>query len=361
MRFIVLALASLVTSLPPSLAFSGKTPLADSLEAYTKNQGPALGILVVRNGQIVRKDAFGFETRESKVKATTKTNFNLASNSKQFTAFAVMLLEKAGKIAPQDPVGKFIPDWPQYAKDVQIKHLISHTSGLPDYISELCLSGKKVANKDVLALLRSKAALDFAAGTQHEYSNTGYVILAEVVEQVTRRPFYAFIQDNIFDKLGMVNSKVLRADAHDKVNHRATSYTEWPFFEPKYSIGCDLVYGDGGVLTNLDDYAHWMTALTQPGMLDQASIDRLFMAGSTRDGKPIAYGYGWALQEVQGKRLIIHDGAWLAFRSIVGYWPEQKLWVAVLSAYSAAPIKNIFNELSSAYMQASQRPVLETK
>jgi CubicO group peptidase (beta-lactamase class C family) len=318
---------------------------SERLGQYTRLRGPGVALLVIKDGKVVRKEGFGFADLSRGTRISPETNFNLASNSKQFTATAALLLERQKKISLTDPLSKYIPEIPEYAGKVKISDLIHHTAGLPDYLG-ICDSKDPVTNKEVIAFLRKRSALDFPPGTRHEYSNTGYVILSEVIERAAGVPFFEFVQEAIFNKLGMKNSFVLRSDGADKGSKRAIGYSEWPFFKPLNSSPCDRVYGDGGVLTNLEDYSRWLLALNGPGFLSEGELQRAFSPSFLEDGTVIPYSFGWMNDEYRGSKYLYHTGAWLGFRSFVVHVPSKKLWVSILSNHKAVPGWDLMKEIA---------------
>jgi len=158
---------------------------------------PGSALIVLQNGKPIRMVVEGAADIQSGRKVTRKTNFRLASITKQFTATAILLLAKDGKLAIDDPAAKHIPAWPAYAKDVTIRHLLTHTSGLPDYDNDVPDSRPQLLDADVLAFVQKQNALLFAPGAKYSYSNTAYAILALIVEQASKQAFPAFLKARI--------------------------------------------------------------------------------------------------------------------------------------------------------------------
>lgn len=272
--------------------FASENSHLSRLELYTSQQGPGLAYAVLRDGNAIESGAAGYADRTSVTLNGQSSLFNIASNSKQFTAMSIMLLELAGKISLEDPVRKFIPELPTYAENVKIKHLVYHTSGLPDYMS-ICSATGPVTNQSVIDFLKSASQVDFPAGTRHEYSNTGYVILSEVVQRASGTSFPDFVQNQIFNKLGMTSSRIVKIGDQRPYPNQASGYGEWPFFNLMNDVPCDYVFGDGGVYTSIEDYQKWLVALSKPGFLSEASLAKLFTAGTLDSGDAIPYAYGW--------------------------------------------------------------------
>lgn len=302
-------------------------------EAYNRKGGPGFAAMVIKDGKVIYQKGFGLASVKAATRITPSTNFNLASNSKQFTAMAILLLEQAKKLSPDDPLSKFIPEIPDYMKPIRIRHLLYHTSGLPDYM-EVCSEKAKVYNADILNALRKKDKLLFPPGSRYEYSNSGYVLLSEVVQRAAGKPFPDFIQDEIFQKLGMKNSLVMSDKNEAKLARRALGYKEWPYLTENDASPCNYNFGDGGIYTSLEDYYRWATFIEHPQVLLKPEFQKKFLeSGKTNSDESTAYAYGWRTTDYNGQKMIQHSGAWLGSRSYVGFIPEKHLWVVILSNY----------------------------
>ena len=247
--------------------------------AYEKQVGPGLAVLVIKDGKTIFSKGYGWASLgKGKQKISPTTNFNLASNSKQFTAFALLSLEQKGLISIDDKVSKYIPELPSYMSGVRVKHLVFHTSGAPDYM-DVCETKKQIVNADVISFLGTKSKLDFETGTKHEYSNTGYVLLSEVLSRAAKKPFPEVLKTEIFEKLGMKETTVISVESERKILNRSLGIGEWPFFEPKDDHSCNYVFGDGGIYTSLNDYAKWALALENSKLLSPEFHARIFEPG----------------------------------------------------------------------------------
>ena len=324
------------------LAANGK--YLSRLEFYTSQNGPGLAYAVLKDGKSIESGAAGFADRASGTLNAQHSLFNIASNSKQFTAMSIMLLEQTRKVSLEDPVRKFIPELPDYAKDVKVKHLVYHTSGLPDYMS-ICKATGPVTNQTVVDFLKNESKLDFQAGTRHEYSNTGYVLLSEVVQRASGATFPDFVHRQIFDKLGMTDTRIVKVGDKRPYLNQSSGYGEWPFFDLMNEVQCDYVFGDGGVYTTVQDYQKWLVALTKPGFLPEASLTKLLTAGTLDSGDSVPYAYGWGLDEFGGNPMIAHSGSWTGYKSVAAYIPAKGVWVIVLSNYRNMPVWGVAEDL----------------
>lgn len=315
------------------------------LELYTSQNGPGLAYAVLKDGKAIESGAAGFADRASGTLNAQNSLFNIASNSKQFTAMAIMLLEQAGKVSLDDPVRKFIPELPDYAKDLKIKHLVYHTSGLPDYMSICMADGAPVTNRSVVDFLKKESKLDFPSGTRFGYSNTGYVVLSEVVQRASGVTFPEFVQREIFDKLGMAETRVVKAGDKRPYPNQSFGYGEWPFFDLMNEEPCDYILGDGGIYTSVQDYQKWLMALSKPGFLPKASLGKLFTAGTLNSGEAVPYAYGWVIDKFNGNPRVWHNGSWTGYKSFTAYIPAKGIWVMVLSNYVNMPVEGIAEDL----------------
>src|SRR5436309_7268003 len=168
---------------------------------------PGAAVIVIKESKPVFAKGYGMADLEKKIPCTTNTNFRLASLTKQFTAMAVVILVEQGELSLEDHLLGFFPEFPKYGKAITVRHLLTHTSGLPDYENHIPKRTRiPLSDRDVLFILRQQNKTDFPTGSQFHYSNSGYALLALVIENVSGKTFSAFVKEKIFDPLGMTNS-----------------------------------------------------------------------------------------------------------------------------------------------------------
>lgn len=199
----------------------------DSLFASYHSQTPGAAVAIVKDGKIIFKKGYGMADLDHDIPITPQTIFNIASVSKQFTAFAIYLLENEGKISFEDDVRKYIPELPDYGTIIKTKHLLAHTSGLRDQAAIGSLagwhSGDIITTEQILKLVARQKSLNFTPGTMFNYNNTGYTLLTEIVYRITGKTFAEYTSENIFKPLGMTNTQFY--DNHEKiVKNKAESY-----------------------------------------------------------------------------------------------------------------------------------------
>src|SRR6266403_1927799 len=294
---------------------------------------PGCAVLVIKNGLFVLRNGYGVTDLRTLHKIGPETNFRLASLTKQFTAMAVMLLVHDGKLHYEERLTDVFPDFPAYGKAITIHQLLNHTSGLIDYEDIMAkqyagISDDKIPQiKDagVLDLLKHETATKFAPGSHWTYSNSGYVVLAMVVEKRSGMSFGDFLRQRIFTRLGMRGTLAYERGRND-VAHRAYGHTKtadrWSETDQSST---SATLGDGGVYTSLDDLAKWDAALTAATAANGAPPQQL-------DGSlaPL-YGFGWFLDPYRGHRRYSHYGETVGFRNAIQRFPDDRLTVIVLS------------------------------
>jgi CubicO group peptidase (beta-lactamase class C family) len=225
---------------------------------YDRPDAPGMSLLVIKDGKVLFKKAYGLADVEAKVPNTTATNFRLASVTKQFTAMAVLILVERGKLRLDSRLTDLLPDFPAYGRDVTVRHLLGHTSGLPDAF-DLAPAGRgeQLRDRDLLEILRRQTAGEFPPGSRYRYSNTGYVVLGLIVEKVSGEPFAAFLKRNIFDPLGM-SGTVAYEPGGPAVPDRAYGHTPaGDGFRRTDQNRTSATLGDGGIYSSVEDLYWW--------------------------------------------------------------------------------------------------------
>jgi CubicO group peptidase (beta-lactamase class C family) len=289
-------------------------------------------VLVAEKGNIIYQKSFGLANEKTGQKLDLKTNFELASVSKQFTAMAIVQLQKAGKLQYDDPISKYLPELAFY-QGITIKNLLTHTGGLPDYMEVLSSEWKTndiVTNNDVIKIFEKvKPAALFKPNQKWEYSNTGYLLLASIIERVSGKSFGDYLSDKIFKPLKMNNTFIYRRwFKPEKKSNYAAGYIYSDSLQRKitpdemgidyYVVVLDGVVGDGMVNSNLEDMLKWDRALYGDKLINKADKDLIFSSSKTADDQDTDYGYGWriAQNKVYGK-IASHSGGWGGYISYI--------------------------------------------
>jgi CubicO group peptidase (beta-lactamase class C family) len=315
----------------------------DQLFSNYSSATPGVAVAVVKDGKIIFKKGYGAANLEYDIPITPKTVFQLASVSKQFTAFSIYLLERQGKIALEDDVRKYIPEIPDPGKTIKIKHLLAHTSGVKDQAALLSLAGAQSEDVSttahVLRLISRQKELNFEPGTRFLYSNSGYTLLAEIVRRVSGQSFAEFTKKNIFLPLGMTDTQV-HDDFERVVKNRADSY-ELESGSYKMKSLNNSVEGPANLYTTVEDLAKWVANFEKPVVGDAELIKRFNEPSLLNSGEPVVWGItdgtpvyhakGQNNWQYRGLRLMSHGGHAAAFRTFLGRFPDQRLGVIALS------------------------------
>ncbi len=289
---------------------------------------PGAAVLVIKDGVPVLRQGFGLAEVESGREVTPRTAFRLASVSKQFTATAILLLAQDGIVSLDDSVRRWLPELPAAADAIRIRHMLSHTSGLLDYEDLMDPTDvRQVHDADVLALLAHENRTLFVPGTDYRYSNSGYALLALVVERASGLEYSEFLRQRIFSPLGM--SAVAFRAGHNQVPDRAYGHSlidgHWQRTDQSTT---SAVLGDGGIYASIDDLERWDAALYDDRLLRQPWRE-LATSPATRTDEPHVpyYGFGWRLEG----DLQWHSGESIGFRNVILRWPSRRFTVIVLS------------------------------
>jgi CubicO group peptidase (beta-lactamase class C family) len=313
--------------------------------------GCAVGVAV--GGKPTLLKAYGMADLERSVKNTAETVFEAGSVSKQFTAMAVQLLAGDGKLKLDDPVRKYIPELPDYGWPLTIRHMLSHTSGLRDWGSIESIAGwprttREYTHAHVLEIASRQKALNFEPGTKWSYSNTGFNLAAIIVSRVSGMSFAEFSTQRIFAPLGMARTQ-WRDDHTRLVKDRAIAYS---FESGAYHLEMPFenVHGNGGLLTTVGDLLAWNENLVNPKVGNPNLIAEMSTVGRFNDGKPLAYGLGFFVQEYRGLHNVYHSGSTAGYRAHLNRFPESRTSVAVLCNGSNGDATRSANRVSDAFL-----------
>src|ERR1700730_18522892 len=308
-------------------------------------RAPGAAVLVLKNRRIVFERGYGVLDLRSFRKIGPRTNFRLASCTKQFTAMAIMLLVRDGKLHYEDRLTDLFHDFPEYGKSITVRSLLNHTSGLEDYQDLMAKPAAgtppenipQIKDTGVLALLKQRKTTKFPPGTKWDYSNSGYAVRAMIGEKVSRQPFGDLLRDRIFVPLKM-NGTVAYEKGKNVVSERAYGHAdEGGAWRETDQSRTSAVLGDGGVYSSLDDLAKWDWALEHHSLLSEAEMSPAttpvrVTEGSVQepDGTPASYGFGWFLNAYQNHPRMWHYGETVGFRTTIQRFVDDKLTVIVL-------------------------------
>ena len=303
---------------------------------------PGAAVLVLKNGETLFERSYGVTDLKTLHRIDERTNFRLASFTKQFTAMAIMLLVRDGKLRYDEPLTGIFPDFPEYGKAITIRMLLNHTSGLQDYEDlmpkpEPNVPVEQIQIKDsgVLELLKHQSSTRFPPGSKWEYSNSGYVLLGVIVERVSGESFPDFLHNRIFSPLKM-NNTVAYVHGKNQVPNRAFGHTiENRTWTQTDQSSTSATLGDGGVHSSLEDLAKWDRALHNNTLLSpdemRAALIPVKVPGVIEpDGTPAQYRFGWFLNPYKGHHRMWHYGETVGFRTAIQRFLNDDLTIIVL-------------------------------
>lgn len=312
----------------------GKQGQVDALFAKWNKPGvPGAAVEVVKDGKVVYRRAFGMADIEQGRRIAPMTQFHVASLSKQFTAFAVLLLAQDGKLSLDDDVRKYLPELPDFGQVIRIRHLLNHTSGLRDEWSLLAMAGWRmddvITDGDIMQLVQRQRALNFAPGSEFSYCNTSFTLLSQLVQRVSGKSLAAFAKERIFEPLGMRHS-FFHERYSTLVPGRAQSYQ--PAADGGYE-GFALSYstvGPTSLFTTADDLVLWANNFDTARVGGKKLLAEMQQPAVLNNGKEIGYGDGVWVGKYRGLRKIDHNGVDAGFRAYLGRFPDQHLAVVIL-------------------------------
>jgi CubicO group peptidase (beta-lactamase class C family) len=308
--------------------------------------------MVIKDGQIVFKKAYGWANVEDKIPAKTETNYDLASLTKQFTAMAIMMLAERKKLNYDDPITKFFPDFPAYGKSITVRHLLNHTSGLLDYKEIIPPEIKTfLFDKDVLELLKKQDHTYFASGSKYRYSNAGYGVLSLIIEKVSGNSFPEFLKKNIFEPLHMNNTRFYEPDDYSD-RRRSLGYSfKTNNFERATPGVTAYTLGDGSIYSSVEDLYKWDKALYTTRLVSAESLKQAFTPAIEPDTLNNGYGFGWFVTKRNGYTDVWHSGGGFGSTTYIHRLPEKRLTVIVLTnRLSAGDLREITNQIVDLYL-----------
>ncbi|MBM4220210.1 MAG: beta-lactamase family protein [Gammaproteobacteria bacterium] len=327
-------IAAAALALPAAIAIADDVDagIARVMAAHVKPGEPGCTVGVAEGGKLTRALAFGLSDLERGKPLDAHSVFNLASVSKQFTAFAILLLEQDGKLKVDDPVVKYLPELAQSAKGVTLAQLMHHTGGLRDYIEVIYMGGRVDADgttiDETVRLLARQTAPNEAPGVEFDYSNTGYFLLGVVVARVSGQSLAEFSRQRIFVPLGMKNTSIIdRYPAPIPALARGYARAETGFRIDE--TGWEQV-GDGQVHSDLQDLALWDENFYTGQVGGKALVAKMLDVGLLNSGESTGYAAGVNVSESRGFRWVTHSGSWVGYKSALQRLPDEHLSVIVL-------------------------------
>ncbi len=338
------SIINMKSTVPPGVDAEIFEKLQEYLSAahnYWNFQG---AVLVARNGEVILKGGIGMADVEKRIPNTASTRFPIGSVTKTFTATAIMQLAEKELVSLDDPLIQYLPDYQEEAASkISIRHLLSHTSGVPEIAQNPQLMKEMEtyrAPEDLVALFKDKP-LDFKPGESSSYSNSGYVLLGMIIEQVSGQTYSTYIRDHLLIPLGMTHTGMYEdyLSKHDfakgYIDKNDGNLMKAPFIHPSWG------YAAGSLFSTVGDMLRWDQALSAEKVLARSSLDQMFTPVKGN------YGYGWLIMEAFGRKSICHGGGVPGFNAWIERWPAENVFIVVLSNISSTPAGEIARSLAA--------------
>ncbi|MGI9262630.1 MAG: serine hydrolase domain-containing protein [Woeseiaceae bacterium] len=326
-------------------AMHSEKPVDQLFAEYAGEGMPGASVMVIRNGKPILTKSYGMANVEAGTRIKPDTNFRLASITKQFTATAILMLVERGSLELDDSIRTHFPEFPEFADKITIRHILQHTSGIQDYEP---LYGDQFPNqvndRGVVQIISTTDSANFQPGSAYSYSNSGYAILAVLVEKISGMSFPEFLQQNIFAPLGM-SGTVAFVDGVTTVADRAFGYriTDSGVAYADQSAW-SAVLGDGGVYSSVTDLIKWDQALYAGGLLSAELRDASLTPGRED------YGFGFRIDEYKSYKRIHHSGSTSGFRNHMQQFPDERLTIIILTNRAEPDVTPLAEQIADLYL-----------
>ena len=349
---------------PPHVSVdSSAHPRVDAIFAqWNRTDSPGCAVGVYRGGVVDYARGYGMANLELGVALSPQSIFDIGSTSKQFTAMSIMLLARDGKLSLDDDIRKYIPELPNYGKTITIRHILTHTSGIRDYLTLWGLAGVDDADltndDDALALIARQRELNFAPGSQWLYSNSGFFLASVIVKRVSGKTLARFAAERIFTPLGMTHTR-FNDDHMSIIPNRATGYA------PRDSGGWATAMsnfeqtGDGAVQTSIEDMQRWDENFYTGTVGGAEALASMQKPAVLNDGKQQTYALGLMVDRHRGLRVVSHGGSWAGYRAELLRFPDQHLSVACLCNLARTNPSQLARRVAEVYLGDKMTPASE--
>jgi len=323
---------------------------------WDKPDSPGCALGIIQDGEVMYQRGYGCADLEHDILITPGTVFDIASTSKQFTAMCIAILARQGKLSLDDEIKQHIPEMPAYPHPISIRHLIHHTSGIRDYLTLMELASMRYENEypdeEILDLICRQKELNFEPGEEYLYSNTGYLLLGEIVKRLSGKTLRAFADQWIFAPLGMTKTH-FHDDFTEIVKDRAVGYAAKKEGGFRIDMSIFDVVGDGCVYTTVADLYLWDQNFYHNilGNYGQDLIAEITTPGRLKNGETLDYAFGLDLEKYRGLNLISHGGDWAGYRSEMLRFPEQKFSVICLANFGEINPTRLAKRVADIYLE----------
>jgi len=345
--------AVLILILFSILVADEKTAKVDQLfSRWGKTNSPGCALAIIQDGRVIYKQGYGMASLEHSIPISPGSVFYIGSCSKQFVAMCIALLSAEGKLSLDDDIRKYIPEMPDYGFPLTVRHLIHHTSGLRDYLTLLGIMGMDFGayhEDDVLELIARQKELNFKPGEEYLYSNSGYFLLAVIVQRASHKSLREYAEENIFKPLGMRNSR-FHDDYTELIQNRAFGY--FPGGKDKYRnfISTFDCVGSGGLFTSVEDLFLWDQNFYRHRVGGRDVIELMHTKGKLNNGQELDYAFALRISSYRGLKTVDHGGALGGYRSYMVRFPEQNFSVICLSNLSSINPAGFSQQIADIYL-----------
>ena len=325
---------------------------------YASDDGPGCSVGVIRDGRQIHAGGYGSANLEYGIPNGPGTIYRIASVSKQFTAGAIALLALRGDVDLDTPVQRYVPEFPDYSDPPTVRHLVHHTSGVRDYLGLFTLAGNRsedfITNRDILDAITRQRELNFPPGSEYLYSNSGYVLLGEIVARVTGQTLREFAKAEFFDPLGMPHTH-FHDDHNEVVRNRATGYspTDDGF---RINITTLDVVGDGAIYTSVEEWPAWDRNLTEGTVGGPEWVALMHERGILTSGDTIPYAFGLSHGEHRGLATVGHSGSWVGYRTGMSRYPDAGYSFVALCNRSRIDPTSLIASTAEIYLEDAMDP-----
>ena len=325
-------------------AVTNESRVAQMFSDYSGSR-PGAAVRVIRDGEVVLTGAYGLANLDTGEAVSADTNFRLASITKHMTALGIVMLAEQQRITLDTVMVQVFQDFPAYGDDITVEYLLQHRSGLLDY-EPLVPEGAtvQVRDADVLQMMTEQERGYFEPGSEYRYSNSGYAVLAMIIEEMANMPFQRYLKERIFEPSAMTRS-VAFVDGANAVPHRALGYT----VEGEAIVETDqslysAVLGDGGVYSSLQDLTRWDASGYGRDLVSAEAMDRILTPALE------TYGFGWRIDDFRGHRRIHHSGSTSGFRNVLVRFPDQALTIIILTNRAGPDVMPLAEQIAGLYL-----------
>ncbi len=310
-----------------STSLQNEAAVSKLIAEYNNSATPGGAVMVIRDGKVIFEKSFGMANLTHNIPFELTTPTNIGSTTKQFTAMGIALLEEKGFLTIEDDIRKYFPELPDLGDTVRLRHMLSHTSGYREYLNSLLMGGRQMGDQirleEIIPLLQHQPVLQNKPGESYNYNNTGYALLAMVIEQVTGEEYPEWMKKNIFLPLGMTHT-VVRKNPGQIIPGNAQGYIKNP--DSTYALAMDIPAstGAGGIYSTLPDLEKWINNFNNPVLGDPILIQKLQTPFMLNNGDTMNYAFGLIIGQLNGLKMVEHGGADIAHRSMLMMFPEIK-------------------------------------